>query len=193
VLANLVGTIFGTIFWYGPMLLDAPLWSWLFIPDCPLGALLGSIGLLALRARRRWGFFYALTAFACMKYGIWTVLFWLRIWSVEGFAADPLTFLMEGMLFVTHIGLFIEGLLFVPYINPLSRLARLGVVGWFALSVYADYALDFHPPLPLYMFNTMAWIAAGLTALLALLLLALPYRATQDEPAPPATLMGTAR
>jgi uncharacterized membrane protein YpjA len=172
VIANLVGTVFGVIVWYGPMLQASPLWTFPFIPDCPLAALLGSIGLLALRGRRRWSFFYALVAFACIKYGVWTVAYWLREWSVGGFYGDP----MEVVLFITHIGLLIEGLLFVPHIGPLSPVGRAGVIGWFALSIYVDYGLGFHPPLGAVTVTFAATTAIVMTLLCGVGLLLLPYR-----------------
>lgn len=177
VVANLIGALFGGALWYGPMLLWSPPWAWPFIPDCPLASLLGAIGLLGLRARQQWGFFYALAAFACMKYGLWTVAFWWREWSLAG-TAYPL----EVMLFITHIGLLIEGLLFVLYIGPLSLLKRAGVIAWFVLSVYVDYGLGFHPPLgeeygSFVTATFAALLAGGLTALLAMGLLVLPYQA----------------
>ncbi len=170
--ANLVGVVFGGVFWYGPLLLDSPWWAWPFIPDCPLAALLGSVALLGVRANRPWWFFYALVAFAGMKYGAWTVAFWLRFWSTWG-AVDILSL----VLFVTHIGLFIEGLLFVPYAYPLSLAGRVLVIGVFALSVGVDYGLGYHPPLGGYVTVEFAfWLAAVLTLLCGVGLLLLPRR-----------------
>lgn len=182
VITNLLGFILGGIFWYGPMMFWWPPWIWPFIPDCPLAALLGSIALIGIRARQRWGFFYALTAFACIKYGIWTLVFWAREWSLSGVIAP-----IEVMLFITHIGLFIEGLLFVPYIGPLSLPKRLTVIGWFVLSIYVDYGIGAHPPMgeaySSFVTPTFAgWLAASLTALLGVGLLLLPYRERQYAP-----------
>lgn len=175
--ANMVGAVFGTIFWYGPMLLQSPAWAFPFIPDCPLAALLGAVALLALRAGRRWPFFYALAAFACIKYGIWTIAFWLRQWSGAGEA-----FPIEIMLFITHIGLLIEGLLFVPYISPLSLRARLAVIGWFALSIFVDYGLGYYPPLSPFVSEAFVmWLAIGLTAVLSFALLLLPYQVRHER------------
>jgi len=171
VAANLVGVWFGLIIWYGPMLLRSPAWSLPFIPDCPLAALLGTVALLGVWKHQRWPFFYALTAFACLKYGAWTLGFWLYYWSDAGIIS-PLSLLM----FITHIGLSIEGLLFVPHIRPLSLPRRMVVVGWFALSIYVDYGLGYYPPLGGYVPVGFAfWLAVVLTTLLGLGLLLLPY------------------
>ncbi len=177
VVANLIGAVFGGWFWYGPMLLASPLWAWPFIPDCPLAALLGAVGLLALWAGKQWRWFYALTAFACIKYGIWTIAFWLRQWSGAG-EAYPI----EIMLFITHIGLLIEGLLFVPHISPLSLRARLGVIGWFGLSLFVDYGLGYYPPLSLFVSESyVMWLAIWLTGILSFVLLLLPYQVRHER------------
>ncbi len=178
VIVNLIGAVVGGIYWYGPMLLQSPFWALPFIPDCPLAALVGSIALLALRAHRHWGFFYALVALAGMKYGLWTIGFWLRHWSVAN-----QVFPIEALLFVTHIGLFVEGLLFIPFIGSLSIPKRLAVIGWFALSVFVDYGLGFHPPLTPQVPTEFAfWMAMVLTAALGASLLLLPRR-ERESPA----------
>jgi uncharacterized membrane protein YpjA len=184
VIANLFGTVVGGWLWYGPMLQVAPLWALPFIPDCPLGSLLGTVGLLALRFRRQWSWFYALTAFACMKYGAWTVIYWLRAWSIAGFSPDIFQTSIEMMLFVTHIGLFIEGMLFVPFIGRLSLPGRLGVIAFFLLSIYVDYGLGWHPPLGPVSPAFVGWLAVLLTALLSVGLLLLPARQSHPRAAP---------
>lgn len=176
--ANLVGAVVGGWFWYGPMLLRSPWWALPFIPDCPLAALLGSIGLLALRYGRRWNWFFALTAFACIKYGLWTVAYWLNAWTVDGFRGDPI----EVMLFVSHIGLLCEGLLFIPYIAPLRVLSRLSVIGVFVLSIFVDYGLGFYPPLGPVDRDFAMWTAIVLTAMLGAGLLALPAQQQRYVP-----------
>jgi uncharacterized membrane protein YpjA len=172
VVANLLGTIIGGIVWYGPMIAASPLWALPFIPDCPLAALLGTVALFGLRAGKRWRAFYALTAFFCIKYGLWTIAFWLRQWSGAGVVLP-----VEAMLFVTHIGLLCEGLLFVPHIGALSFSKRMWVIAWFALSLFVDYGLGFHPPLTSHVSREFIfWLAAVLTALVGAGLLLLPRR-----------------
>jgi uncharacterized membrane protein YpjA len=171
--ANLLGAVVGALWWYGPMLMNSPLWALPFIPDCPLAALVANIALLGLWGHKRWPFFNALVAFACLKYGAWTVGFWLRQWSSAG-----VIFPIEVLLVVTHIGLFIEGLLFVPHIGPLSLPKRLAVIGWFVLSVYVDYGLGFYPPLASHVpVSFITWLATVLTVLLGAGLVVLPHAA----------------
>jgi uncharacterized membrane protein YpjA len=170
---NFIGAVYGIVWWYGWMIVESPLWAFPFIPDCPLAALGGSVALLALRANKRWSVLYALVAFACIKYGAWTVAFWLRHWSNAGPVLP-----MQIVLFVSHIGLLTEGLLFVPRIGALAMWKRWAVIGWFALSVFVDYGLGYHPPIfdarvtPTFLF----WLAAVLTLVLGAGLLALPQR-----------------
>ncbi|QLQ05840.1 MAG: DUF1405 domain-containing protein [Anaerolineae bacterium] len=52
-------------------------WLWIFIPDCPLFALLFVIAFVALRRHPNWTWFYTITAIGLIKYGVWTVTFWL--------------------------------------------------------------------------------------------------------------------
>jgi uncharacterized membrane protein YpjA len=71
---------FGT----GPQLQRAPFWAWPFIPDCPLAALLGIVAYLRLRYGYAPDWFTALASASCIKYGIWTVLFWSTKWAATG-------------------------------------------------------------------------------------------------------------
>lgn len=176
---NAVGVVWGGVVWYGPMLLESPLWAWPFIPDCPEAAFWATLAFILLRYGRGRGWFTAFAAFSAIKYGIWTLLFWLKHWSVAG-ASDP-EFAMELMLFVSHMGLTAEGVLLATRIGPLPLPQRLAVIGWFALSVLVDYGLGYHPPLTdavpaAYVF----WVAAGLTTLLGGALLWLPTELAAD-------------
>jgi uncharacterized membrane protein YpjA len=190
--ANAVGVVWGGWVWYGPQLALSPLWAWPFIPDCPLAALWATIAFFGLRYGRRWGWFNAFAAFACIKYGVWTVAFWLRHWADAGFV--PGYWPMEAMLFVAHIGLTCEGILLATRIGPLSLPKRLAVVAWYALSVCVDYFVQlpntppFHPPLTYAVPEAYALgVAAALTAALGVALVALPATLTRPgvaEPAP---------
>lgn len=56
VVINIAAYVAGLLFWYGDVMGDpaTPWWAWLFIPDCPLFALLGGLGLLMVVAQRHW-------------------------------------------------------------------------------------------------------------------------------------------
>jgi uncharacterized membrane protein YpjA len=197
IVANSLGVVLGGWLWYGWQIAAAPWWAWLFIPDCPLAALLGTIGLFAVRAGKRWPWFYAFTAFACVKYGLWTLAFWLRYWT-EGGPIDALGVLM----FVTHCGLICMGLLFIPFIEELALWKRGTVIAWFALSIFVDYGLidyglrtfgtAFHPALPTVVPASFAFtVATVLTVVLSIGLLLLPQRRAQWETLPVATTRAT--
>lgn len=174
--ANAIGVGWGGWVWYGPQLAAAPLWAWPFIPDCPLAALLATVAFLGLYYGRRWDWFNAFAAFACIKYGLWTLAFWLRHWSEVGFA--PGDWPLEVMLFVSHIGLTCEGLLLAARIGPLRLPTRLGVVAWYALSIAVDYGLGYHPPLTYAVPLSYALGAAVLLTVAAgiALLFLIPFR-----------------
>lgn len=176
--ANLVGVIWGGWVWYGPMLAAAPAWAWLFIPDCPEAALWATLAFILLRFKRGQGWLSAFAAFACMKYGLWTLAFWLRHWSEVGFVAG--FWPMELMLFVAHIGLTCEGVLLARQIGPLALPTRLLIVGWYALSIFVDYGLGYHPPLTYAVpVSYVLAVAIALTAALGVALLLLPTAQTR--------------
>jgi uncharacterized membrane protein YpjA len=182
---NLLGAVIGGVLWYGGQLLASPLWAYPFIPDCPLAALVASIAFIAFRYGRRWPLFNALVAFGCMKYGLWTLAFWSRHW-LGGGEIEPIS---VG-LFITHMGLFTEGALLSIHALPLSLPKRLAVIGWYALSIYVDYALGFHPSLtPFVPVAYVFWVAVALTAVLGVGLLLLPqssYRSSIHQRQQPA-------
>lgn len=146
VLTNLGGALYGIFVWYRPMLEVVPAWTWPFVPVCPLAALAGTVALLAERYQLGWRWFYALTAIACIKWGMWTLAFWSYHWLMSG-QIQP----MEIALFVAHIGLICEGVLFSTRIGRLSLGWRAAVIGWFVLSFVIHYGLGYHPPLTAYV------------------------------------------
>lgn len=56
ILVDVVAYFGGLLYWYGYVMADpaVPLWTWPFIPDCPLFGLLGGLGLLMVTARDFW-------------------------------------------------------------------------------------------------------------------------------------------
>ena len=50
------GAIAGYIYWYGPTILAAPWYYWVFVPDCPLAATFMGVALLGFHFGRRWDF-----------------------------------------------------------------------------------------------------------------------------------------
>jgi uncharacterized membrane protein YpjA len=158
--------VFGTAGWYGRFFgeVNAPLWAYPFIPDCPLAALLFGVALLLMHLGRRSNLLNQLAAVFCVKYGVWTMSFWALYWARTG--DFELSSIFSGpVMFVTHLGLAIAGLLLLQYIQPNTRDAVV-VLAWFVLSDIIDYApiaagrpggYGYYPPLP--------WIDGDPTAL----------------------------
>jgi uncharacterized membrane protein YpjA len=158
--------VFGTAGWYGRFFgeVNAPLWAYPFIPDCPLAALLFGTALLLMHLGRRSNLLNQLAALFCIKYGVWTMSFWALYWARTGDVELSSAF-SGPVMFVTHLGLTIMGLLLLQYVRPSIADSAL-VLGWFALSDLVDYApiaagrpggYGYYPPLP--------WIDGDPTAL----------------------------
>ncbi|MBX3012095.1 MAG: DUF1405 domain-containing protein [Caldilineaceae bacterium] len=56
VVIDMVAYFGGLLYWYGEVMArpGTPIWSWLFIPDCPLFGLLGGLGMLMVTAHWFW-------------------------------------------------------------------------------------------------------------------------------------------
>lgn len=170
-IGDLLGFVVGGVIWYGPQLMRAPWWAWPFIPDCPLAALLGMIAYLRLRANQPADWFTALASVSCIKYGIWTVLFWTTKWLATGEYLP-----LEIGLVIVHLGLMAQGLLLWPALMQVAVPIRLIGVAWLALSVIVDYGWKHHPGLvyPVTPLQAGTW-AAVLTVLLGIAMTLLRY------------------
>ncbi len=149
--------VFGTAGWYGRFFgeVNAPLWAYPFIPDCPLAALLFGAALLLMHLGRRSNLLNQLAASFCIKYGVWTMSFWALYWARTGDVELSSAF-SGPVMFVTHLGLTIMGMLLLQYVQPSMRDSAL-VLTWLALSDIVDYApiaagrpggYGYYPPLP---------------------------------------------
>jgi len=145
-LANLGGALYGFIFYYGPVLLSAPPSLLIFIPDCPLFALLFALSMLAVRyAPGRFNLFNFLTFAGCLKYGFWTVF--VLTFFKSFYAPTPEDVPLAAMLVVSHIFLFFEAFLLASYVRP-KLWHVLAVLSFMLLSDSVDYLLGAHPPIP---------------------------------------------
>lgn len=182
-LGCMVAFVIGTVGWYGSFFgeVNAPLWSYPFIPDCPLAAGIWGVAILLMHYKRGSNLLNQLAAVFCIKYGVWTMSFWALYWSRTG--DIELSSLFSGpVMFVAHFGLLIMGLLLLQYVRPSVR-DSLITLGWFVLSDIVDYApiaagrlggYGYYPPLPwvngdpvaltpAMMWNAiiMTWLVAG--------------------------------
>lgn len=185
--------IFGTAGWYGSFFgeVNAPLWAYPFIPDCPLATLIFGIALILMHLNRTSNLINQLAAVFCIKYGVWTMSFWALYWAGTG--DIELSGVFSGpVMFVTHFGLTLMGLLLLQYVQPSVRDSLL-TFGWFVLSDIVDYApiassrlggYGYYPPLPwingdpVALVPAMMWNAIVMTWLLngLLLIRALAHR-----------------
>ena len=151
---NFVAAIYGAVFWYGDFFATAgmPLWAYPFVPDCPLANFVSGLAFLWMARRRPSHFLNSLAGVFCIKYGTWTMLAWLLYWSRTGdYNALSL------FLFVTHLGLTIQGVILIAVAGRLKLRTVLAIAAWFMLSDLVDYApvaarpggYGWYPPLPL--------------------------------------------
>lgn len=149
--------IIGTWGWYGEFFaeVNAPLWAYPFIPDCPLAAGVFGVALLLMHYKRGNNLLNQIAAVFCIKYGVWTMSFWALYWARTG--NIEMSSLFSGpVMFVTHLGLFIMGLLLLQYVRPSVRDSAI-TLAWFVASDLVDYlpiassrsgGFGFYPPLP---------------------------------------------
>jgi uncharacterized membrane protein YpjA len=158
-LADLGGAIAGYTYWYGSTILAAPWYYWVFVPDCPLAAMLMGAALLAFHFRRRWDLLGLLAVGACVKYGLWTVI----SWTVDFSRGDPLS--LEGVaMAVSHFLLLIQALMLISLVR--YRLLPVAVASLFLIgNDLVDYVAGQYPRLPaLVGVGLMRVVAVSLTA-----------------------------
>ena len=144
VVSNLLGFLIGAIYWYGPqMAVISPL-LWLWLVDSPLSVLGFALALPLIRreqsAWREWLATWAV--FSNVKYGLWTVVFWILWWLGPG------TFTLESVtMFFTHGAMILMGASLLLFYRP-KVWQVLTVTAWFALNDYLDYWGGIAPTVP---------------------------------------------
>ncbi|MCX6778161.1 MAG: DUF1405 domain-containing protein [Candidatus Micrarchaeota archaeon] len=143
-IANLIGALYGFIFYYGGQLLSTNPLLAIFVPDCPLHALLMGLALILSLRGFHSDWFYALCAAGAIKYGFWTV-FVLSAYSPFYFTpeAAPLYF----VLFISHVVLMLEPALLKGAFLA-KPVAIIPAAVWLFANDFSDYLLSTHPPLP---------------------------------------------
>ncbi|MFC3344931.1 DUF1405 domain-containing protein [Paenibacillus abyssi] len=151
---NLLGTIYGYM-WYGDQLVDTlnnhPLWRIVFVPDSPTASLFFTAALLFLlfppqspsrpfRAFRM--IIEALAVVTSVKYGIWAVAM-----IFGGAAQGDSLVLQDWMLVASHLGMAIEGLLYVRFMT-FGRLTAVIATLWLLMNNTMDYRYEIYPWLP---------------------------------------------
>lgn len=158
VIALMAAFLVGTIGWYGDFFEAArvPLWAYPFVPDCPLAAGMAGLALALRRLGRPNRLINQLSAVFCIKYGTWTMTFWALYWAGGG--PIEMTSLFSGpVMFLTHLGLTVLGLVLLLYGGRPRLGEALLVLAWFVASDFVDYApiaperfggYGYYPPLP---------------------------------------------
>jgi len=167
--ANLVGTVWGVIGWYGGQLAATPLWLWPFVPKSPGSAFIFIPAFVLILLKRPWPLLNIFAAFALLKYGLWTVIFWFLYWTMVGGQADVMGVAMTA----THWGMVLQGLFLLAYVRSHAR--QVLVLGaWFLFLDWLDYGVGIYPNLPNpALVPVMAWESVLSTILLTALMLLL--------------------
>lgn len=135
------GVVYG-FFWYKDQLSQTPLLFWLFTPDCPGAAFLFLIWIVLRRLRVPDETFRVIAITALIKYGIWTVsvigLLWIE-WGVH--------YWENVMLFVSHAGMIILGIVFASRMKISSQAFWLTST-WLIVNDFVDYYFKVYPRLP---------------------------------------------
>jgi uncharacterized membrane protein YpjA len=159
VLANLGGAIAGYVFWYGDSILAAPWYYWIFVPDCPLAATLMGFALISYRYGRRWDLLGLLATGTCIKYGLWTVVYWAANYVAGGqYNFESVT------MSITHFIMIVEGFMLTSILR--FRLVPVAIASLFLIgNDLVDYVAGYHPGLPFRVdVRLMAGLAIAMTA-----------------------------
>lgn len=143
----------GLLYWYGDFMTrpPKPIWTWPFIPDCPLFGLLGGLGLLIVTAHTFWSEAAQLRAqrYLLVLGGI-SLLLWLSTYLP---AAPAVWAAQSAMLAVWSWSLLIAGALFQATPAWLLALFAAGAIKYGIWTITAwlvfwrNTALDFGSPL----------------------------------------------
>lgn len=135
---NVLGSIYG-YYWYRVQLqLTSPKF-WIFIPDSPLSTTLFSLSILLILLKREIPFLKFLAVITVIKYGFWAVFVNTHYWLLSG-----QIHWVEVMLWLSHLGMAIEGIIYLRFFLP-SSLEGGVVAVWIVINDYVDYAWDLHP------------------------------------------------
>jgi len=145
-LANLLGFLWGVLVFYPEQLAQTSPLLLVFVPDCPLAALLFAAALILVRfAPGRFNLFNFLAFAFCLKYGFWTV-FVLNSYFGD-YSPTPFAALTSIFLILSHIFIFFEAFLLASLVR-VKPWHIVPVLAFFLLSDYSDYVWLTHPSVP---------------------------------------------
>ena len=138
---------------------------WVFVPDCPLAALLFAAALLLLAFNKRSDTFFLLSFVSGIKYSVWTIFTILFYWS---FYVGPDNFIEQLINIGAHVLLFLEQFLLLGLVKV--DLKKLSIVlGFLLANDLSDYLLGTHPLMLDYAVTAMFRFTVMLTLASAIL------------------------
>lgn len=183
VIINSIGFVIGTLYWYMPQMRTVPAVLWPWLVDSPLSTLGFAIALPLIRRRpENWTAQMIATwaVISNVKYGLWTVLFWMLWWRGPG------TFTLESVtMSFTHAAMVAMGLSLLLFYRP--RISQVLIAGaWFALNDYLDYWQGIAPNVPPGVdLTVLQWEQVVVTIIMILGLLFVAWRARSTQWRPP--------
>lgn len=187
---NILGSAYG-YYWYKEQLAQTAKTLWLFVPDSPLATTMLALMLVVAMLGYRIAFLCVLACTACIKYGLWAVIMISDYWLSGG----ELRF-DEAMLWVSHLGMAVQGVVFLITVNRswflVRRPWRVGnnitapvvavTAGWMFLNDFLDYYLGIHPYLYLHTQGQLAAVSVvSLSILLVLSIILFPLVRLADN------------
>ncbi|MCD8510716.1 MAG: DUF1405 domain-containing protein [Bacillus sp. (in: Bacteria)] len=137
-MVNIFGTIYGFI-WYKAQLAITPTHFLIFVPDSPTASLFFCIVLVGFLFKKNLPLMEALAAVTLLKYGVWAVVMIVAAAA----AGDTLTW-QQYMLIGSHLGMAVQGLLYVPFYR--IKAWHLAVVAvWTLHNDVIDYIYGMYP------------------------------------------------
>ena len=137
-LINLVGTIYGFI-WYESQLAITPPIFLIFVPDSPTASLFFTIFLFFFLFKKNTPYIEALAIITLFKYGVWAVVMNLLTLIVDGSLG------WQGyMLMASHGAMAIQGLLYAPFYK-IQRKHIFAAAVWTLHNDVIDYVFGMMP------------------------------------------------
>jgi len=149
IIANIIGAVWGFVFYYGDRLASTPLQLALFVPDCPLYVSFFVISALLIASGRTKSWpsqlFIFVASAGLMKYALWTMFV---IPFFNSYFLSPAVLGEYAVLFLLHFLALLEVFTFVSKVDLKWVFVAVAVV-WLVLNDAVDYILGTHPTLPM--------------------------------------------
>lgn len=150
---NFLGSIYG-FWWYRQQLMETSLVVWPLVPDSPLSTVLFSLMLVFFLFGKRITLLAVVACISMIKYGLWAIVLNAEILL----AGDEFT-LINLMLMLSHLGMALEGFVYLPHLTIRRNEAVLAGV-WLVVQDMADYLYGLHP----YLFDPRQFYLAAVSA-----------------------------